>query len=68
MDEDGDEVVLALPAHVIQSIARGEAMAVDVEDLGVRIVLICTDEAVEEFRNAVHAAVLAHLSPAGGVH
>lgn len=65
---DDDEVVIALPAHVVHALARGEAMAVDLDELGVRIVLTCTDEAVAAFRSAVMNALMHNLRPADGVH
>ncbi len=63
-----DEVIIALPAHVLQALARGEAMAVTLDEIGLRLVLTCTDDAVEAFRKAIHAAMMDYLPPAAGVH
>lgn len=67
-EADDDDVIIALPAHVLHALARGEAMAVELEEIGVRIVLTCTDEAVAAFRTAVFNAMMTHLRPADGVH
>lgn len=69
MDEaDDDDIVIALPAHVIQALARGEAIGFELEEVGARIVLVATDDAVEQFRAAVMHALMHNLRPADGVH
>ena len=66
--DDVDEVVIELPAHIVQALTNGETMSIDIEELRVRVVLVCTDEAVKEFQSAVHSAILNFLQPAAGVH
>lgn len=67
-DDDVDEVVIELPAHIVQALTNGEAMSIEIDELRVRVVLVCTDDAVKEFKAAVHAAILNYLQPAAGVH
>lgn len=68
MADELDEVVIELPARIVQALTSGEMMSVEIEELGVRVVLVCTDEAIKEFRSAVHSAILNYLQPAAGVH
>lgn len=63
-----DEVRIKLPADVLQGMARGEHLAVNLDEIGVRLVLACTPEAVETFRDLINLAMLNHLRPADGVH
>lgn len=67
-DDHNDDVVVELPAAIIQAMARGEAIRIALPDYPSRLVLCCTDDAIDQFRDAVLMALMNNLHPADGVH
>lgn len=63
-----DDFIVELPASVIQAMARGEAIRITLPDYPSHLVLCCTDDAIDQFRDAVLRALMNNLHPADGVH
>lgn len=68
MGDPEDDYIVELPAAVLQAMARGEAIRIALPDYPSRLVLCCTDEAINQFQAAVLMALLHNLRPADGVH
>jgi len=60
--------VIELPAALVQAIARGDAVSIALPNYPVRLVICATDEAIDQFRDAVMRALMHNLRPAEGVH